>query len=124
MKNQYLNLAIVLVSICLIGCVQKSYDRTIVFSLKANGIQRIENVGIRGNDRPLNWENDFPMYYDAKDDSYKANVTMNTGYLFTEFKFVVNGEFELQNQENRKLLFKAKDTIFYTAEFNNSAELK
>ena len=37
---------------------------------------------------------------------------------FTEIKFVVNDTFELQNEDNRRVMFTEKDTTFYTAKFN------
>lgn len=43
---------------------------------------------------------------------------MNTGYLFTEIKFVVNGEIELENKGNRKITFNTKDTVRYEAQYN------
>ncbi|MDI1256277.1 MAG: hypothetical protein PSV16_09250 [Flavobacterium sp.] len=117
MKTLYKLLAIMfLFAVC--SCVQKSYNRTIVFKLDAKDIKNITTAGIRGNDKPLNWDNDFPMTFDPKDSLYKATITGNTGYLFTEVKFVVNGEFEFKDRENRKIYFENKDTIVYNAVFN------
>lgn len=118
MKTTITVLLAAMICIFLSGCVQKSYTRTLLFSLSAKNIQDIKNVGIRGNDNPFSWEHDFPMTFDAKDSTYKAIATMKTGYLFTEIKFSINGKFELQDQPNRKLQFNNKDTIHYNAAFD------
>ncbi len=52
------------------------------------------------------------------DSLYKVVITYVTGYKFTEVKFVVNDEFELQDQSNRRIVFSDKDTTIYTAVFN------
>ena len=109
---------IIVVPLVLAGCVQKSYDRTLIFTIDRPNIQDIKSVGVRGNDKPLNWENDLPLKFDSKSNTYKATVTLNSGYLFTEVKFTVNGEFELKNQENRRIDFRNKDTIYYHAAFD------
>jgi len=57
MKRIMLLLLIVLT----VSCVQKSYKRTVVFTLNVSGIKDIQKVGIRGNDKPLSWDNDMEM---------------------------------------------------------------
>ncbi len=109
---------LLLLMLLLSGCVQKSYDRTVLYVLDTKGIPNVKTVGIRGNDNPLSWEKDYLMVLDPNDSLYKATVTTRTGYLFTEIKFVVNGEFEFKDQPNRKIDFEKKDTIVYKAVFN------
>lgn len=41
-----------------------------------------------------------------------------TAYKFTEVNFVVDGEFELKEGQNRKVIFNNKDTTVYRVEFN------
>lgn len=53
-----------------------------------------------------------------KDTSYEAIFSLTTGYKFTEAKFTVNGQFELTEKDNRRILFTDKDTIVYNAKFN------
>jgi hypothetical protein len=54
-----------------------------------------------------------------KDSLYAVDVTFTTGYLGAEVKFVVNGQFELQNQDNRRFAFDIeKDTTLYRAVFD------
>ncbi|AWI26766.1 hypothetical protein [Flavobacterium pallidum] len=105
-------------TIFMCSCVQKTYDKTVLYCLDTRAIDDVRTVGIRGNDKPLNWESDFPMKLDTKDNLYKAYVTTKTGYLNTEIKFTVNGEFELKDASNRKVSLHENDTVKYVAVFN------
>ncbi len=112
-------LFIVLIAMLTSSCVQKSYKRTVVFTLDVSAIKNIKKVGIRGNDKPLSWNTDIKMKALKKDSLYQIAITGETGYKFTEVKFVVNDTFELQNKENRRVYFdKKKDTTYYKAKFN------
>jgi hypothetical protein len=100
------------------SCVQKTYQRTVVFTLDVSAIKGIKNVGIRGNDKPLNWNADLEMIPIKKDSLYRIVITGKTGYLFTEVKFTVNHDFELKEKDNRKVVFQQQDTTFYHATFD------
>ncbi len=102
----------------LVGCVQKTYKRTVVCHLNVAGIKNIQTVGIRGEGKPLSWDTDLPLTEVVKDSLYTITLSGETGYKFIEVKFTVNGEFELQNKENRRVLFSAGDTTVYKAVFN------
>ena len=102
------------------GCVQKSYTKTAVVTLSVANIKDIRSVGIRGNGKPLSWDSDFEMKTVIKDSLYTATVTTNTGYKFAEIKFTMNGEFELKEQPNRRVVFSDKDTTYYNAVFNTN----
>jgi hypothetical protein len=111
------NIIALLLCILLTSCVQKTYKRTVVYTLDVSKIKNIKKVGIRGNDKPLSWDNDTEMKEIKKDSLYQTTITTNTGYKFTEVKFVVNEQFELENKENRRVIFDAKkDTtkVFFT----------
>ena len=58
------------------------------------------------------------MKFSPKENLYKVTTTFETGYKFTEVKFVVNDTFEFQNQDNRRVDFSEKDTTFYNTKFN------
>jgi hypothetical protein len=107
-----------LLSLLVTSCVQKSYKRTVVFTLDASEIKNIKKVGIRGKDKPLSWDYDTEMKEIKKDSVYQIIITGETGYKFTEVKFVVNDTFELQNEDNRRVDFSEKDTTFFKAKFN------
>lgn len=104
-----------LLALCVVmnSCVQKTYKRTVVITLDVSKVKNIESVGIRGNGKPLTWETDYPMQAVVKDSLYKAIITTETGYLFAEGKCTVNGNFELQDQPNRRIEFDTNnDTTF------------
>ena len=119
MKNNRIT-AIISLLLLTTSCVQKTYRKTVVFILQTNPIQSIEKVGIRGNDKPLNWDADLSMKTVVKDSLYKATVTFITGYKFTEVKFVVNDRIEHQDKNNRKINFTATDTTIYNAKFDST----
>lgn len=93
------------------SCVQKTIPQKVVYLLDVSGVKNIETVGVRGADSPLSWETDLPMTAVVKDSLYRAEVTYITGYKITEVKFTINGIFELQNQENRKIRFDEKQAM-------------
>ena len=112
-------LFIILIALLTASCVQKSYKRTVVYTLDVSAIKNIKKVGIRGNDKPLSWDYDTEMKEIKKDSLYQISISGETGYKFTEVKFVVNDTFELQHKDNRRVYFDIqKDTTHYHAKFN------
>ena len=104
----------------LTGCVQKTKKHSIILLVDVSEMKDIKTVGIRGNDKPFSWNEDVAMEVVKKDSLYKKTFEINTGRLCTEVKFTVNGEFELQNQENRKVYFAEDGATVYKAKFNKS----
>jgi hypothetical protein len=102
----------------LTSCVQKSYNRKVTLLLDVSGNKNIKTVGIRGEKKPFSWNEDVEMEVIKKDSLYKKTFEMNTGRLCTELKFTINGEFEFQNQENRKVYFSEDGATVYKAKFN------
>ncbi len=100
------------------SCVQESYNQTVTVILDASGIKNIKTVGVRGEGKPLSWDEDFEMKPLIKDSLYTATFSGKTGYLFAEIKFVVNGEFELKDQNNRRVVFDKSRKTIYKAKFN------
>lgn len=113
-----ITLSIVFLALLSSSCVQKTYKKTVVFSLDVSGIKNIKKVGIRGENDPLNWNYDSEMIVLKKDSLYKAIISFETGYKFAEIKFTVNDDFELKDKDNRRITFSDKDTTFYKAKFN------
>jgi hypothetical protein len=113
-----LRLTAILLALFLTSCVQKTFKKTIVFTLDASEIKNIKKVGIRGNDKPHSWDYDTEMKELKKDSLYQITITGETGYQFTEVKFVVNDNFEFQNEDNRRVVFSEKDTTYFKAKFN------
>ena len=115
--------SIILISLLLLSltsCVQKSYTKTVVITLKVSNSKDIKSVGIRGQGKPLSWDNDVEMNPVVKDSLYTATITGVTGYKFAEIKFTVNGDFELKEQPNRRVIFNDKDTTYYNALFDSN----
>jgi PBP1b-binding outer membrane lipoprotein LpoB len=112
-------IALLLIAIGLSSCVQKTYERKVKFILDVSKIENIKTVGIRGSNNPLSWQKDIEMKPIFKDSIYAVDVTFVTGYLGAEVKFVVNDEFEFQDQENRRIPFDLmKDTTIFRAVYN------
>jgi putative oxidoreductase len=108
----------ILTVLILSSCVQKSYQRTVVLLLDVSKVKDIKSVGIRGNGKPLSWDQDYPMQEVVKDSLYKAVITTQTGFLFAELKFTVNGNFELKDKDNRRIYFDKNGTTVYKAKFD------
>lgn len=53
-----------------------------------------------------------------KDSLYQITLTEETGYKFTEVKFVVNNTFEFQNENNRRVIFSENDITYFNVKFN------
>lgn len=99
------------------GCVQSTRTRVAVLTLDVSGMGPIKSVGVRGEGNPLSWREDYPMSVMVKDSLYTVTLTGQTPYDFTEIKFTVNGQFELEGKDNRRLVFTG-DTTYYSAKFN------
>lgn len=109
---------ILLSFLALTSCVQKSSKKTVILKLNVQGIKNIQSVGIRGNEKPLSWEYDMELKPIIKDALYTATFSIVTGYKFTEAKFTVNSQFELNEKGNRRILFSENDTTVYEATFD------
>jgi len=68
----------------------------------------------------MSWKQDLPMKEIIKDSIYQVDFAIHTGYKFAEFKFVVNDDFELKDQANRKLYFEDDQKTIYKAIFNSN----
>ncbi len=100
------------------SCVQKKYKKTVVFTVNTSAKKNITTVGIRGNGKPLSWNEDVALVASNKDSSYSIPITFETGYTFTEVKFVINDTLELQDKGNRRINFEKGDTTFYQCVFD------
>lgn len=102
----------------LFSCVQKTVDRTVVYRLTIDTTAKINSIGLRGNDKPLNSQKDHVMNTIIADSLYETVITYKTGLLFTEVKFTMNGEKELKDQPSRRIDFAEGDTTYVHAVFN------
>ena len=86
--------------------VQESKEQRVLFQLDTSSFTGdIQTVGIRGEGNPLSWRTDFPLVKNEKTGLYEGECRANTGYAKTEVKFVINGEFEFQDDSNRVIYF-------------------
>jgi putative oxidoreductase len=106
-------ISLMIILLALASCVQPSYNKTVVVTLDVSALKNIQSVGIRGEGKPLSWEADYPMTEVVKDSVYRAIITTKTGYLFATYKCTVNGNFELQEQPNRRIIFDTKKDTTY-----------
>jgi hypothetical protein len=100
-----------------IGCVQPTRTRVAVLTLDVSGMGPVKSVGVRGEGNPLSWRKDYPMTALSEDSLYTVTLTSQTPYDFTEIKFTVNGQYELEGKDNRRLVFTG-DSTFFRAKFN------
>jgi hypothetical protein len=117
MKNYNL-ITTIFLALFMTSCVQKSYKQIIKFTVVVNGKKDIKTVGVRGKGKPFNWYNDLELTPIVKDSLYTAIIETTTGYKFAEVKFAVDGNMELEDKPNRKVIFSEKDTTYYNAIFN------
>ncbi|NHM05988.1 hypothetical protein G4D82_02040 [Flavobacterium sp. CYK-4] len=116
MKTNIILLAFI--SLLMSACVQKTQLQKVTYTLDVSKVKNIEKVGIRGADSPLSWESDLEMKPLVKDSLYQIEVRYLTGYKGTEVKFTVNGNFELQNRDNRPVRFAANSNSEFSAVFD------
>ncbi|MEL1245022.1 hypothetical protein AAEO56_12160 [Flavobacterium sp. DGU11] len=109
---------LLLITLLLYSCVQETRQQVVTFTIDTKGIPPGSSVAVRGGDKPLSWEQDYPLVYDSVSGTYKATVQIATGYLFTEYKYVVNGTFELANEENRRAIFSADGNTVLNDKYN------
>lgn len=102
------------------ACVQPAYKRVVVVTLDVSALESVETAGIRGDDSPLSWYEDYPMQEVVKDSLYRAVIVAETGYLYGEFKCTVNGVSELENKDSRRVYFAESDTTYYEAVFDKA----
>ncbi|WP_299525828.1 hypothetical protein [Winogradskyella sp.] len=117
---KYLKAIIIYLLIITQSCVQETHTKTVTFKVDMNGVENTENIGIRGNFTSSPWNETAPLTDDDGDGIYEGTFSQKTAVNGIEFKFVNNGEFELEGQNNRSIQFEYKpETIIYEAVFNN-----
>ncbi|WP_299361696.1 hypothetical protein [Winogradskyella sp.] len=102
------------------SCVQETHTKTVTFRVDMSGVENPKNVGVRGNFTSNSWSETEPLTDDNNDGIYEGTFSQKTAVNGIQFKFVNNGEFELDGQDNRTVTFEYKpETIVYKAVFNN-----
>lgn len=94
-----------ILALTLVSCVQKAYERKVELTLRLPKKQAVTTIGVYGSDKPLSWQQPLSLEPIIADSVYRVTFTSKTGYLQTELKFMVNDQWELNNQPNRILKY-------------------
>ncbi len=117
---KYLKALLICIFITSQSCVQKTHIKNVTFKVDMSAVENPQNVGIRGNFTDNPWSDTAPLTDDNNDGIYEGTFSQKTAVNSVQFKFVNNGEFELDGQDNRSIQFEYKpETIVYEAVFNN-----
>lgn len=110
MKNSLVGLIALI--LLLASCVQPTRRYEVEFELMIPMGSLVENISIQGADYPLSWEEATPLKRRDSDSLYTVKVAFQTGYLYTEYKYKMNGVYELKEQDNRRIQFKEGQTTY------------
>lgn len=103
------------------SCVQATKKQTIHFEVDVRQEADLSSISVRGSLAPLNCNDNFELSDEDQDSIYTGSITFDIPYDYVNIKFVKNAEqFELDNQDNRKLVFDKSQTTTYQAIFNQS----
>ncbi|MFN4314629.1 MAG: hypothetical protein ACK4E0_10075 [Chitinophagaceae bacterium] len=117
LKFKAVLLACMLLSVAT-SCVQKTVEKTVLVQVLVHGKTGIEKLGIRGEGNPLSWYEDRLLQPVVADSLYETSFISKTGFLYTEYKFTLNGDFEWEDGPARRIYYNQPgDTIFIKAEF-------
>ena len=101
------------------GCVQEEHLKKVTFRLDMRAVQNVGKLGLKGEFTNPQWEQIIPLLDTNGDHIYEATVSHETAQNTVEFKFVLNGIYELKDQENRVLRFKYEpEDLLYDAVFD------
>lgn len=102
------------------GCVQEEHLKKVTFRVDMGAVQNIGEVGLRGEFTNPQWEPIITLLDTNGDHIYEVTISQITAQNMVEFKFVHNGIYELQDQENRVLHMKYEpEVLVYDAVFDN-----
>ena len=109
-----------MISSLLVSCVQETHIKKVSFEVNMKGVQNFESVGIRGDIKPLSWQETSLLSDDNNDSIYTSTLEFDTAGNQLNFKFVINGEvFELDGTDNRVLPFEYKmEELIYSTSFD------
>lgn len=109
--------------ISLVSCVQEEHLKTVTFKVDMRGVASVSQVGIKGEFTNPSWKVIIPLTDADADGIYETTLSQTTAVSNVEFKFVNDGVYELQDQNNRVLYFEYKpETRTYTAVWDTANE--
>ena len=120
-RNNYLIAIWILLLLSLSACVQERHNKNILISVDMTGTSEFEKVGIRGDLKPLGWQESLLLEDYDKDSIYTAEVIINTASNQLNFKLVLDEDlFELEGKENRIIPFEYKtESLQYITAFDS-----
>jgi len=113
-------ISILTLGLLLTSCVQKQHMKTVTFKVDMNAIEKVGQVGLRGEFINSSWKQTIVLTDLDKDGIYEVTLSQETAQNTAEFKFTHNGTYELKGENNRKLNLEYKpEKLVYEAVFNN-----
>lgn len=85
-----------------------------------NPAENTGQIGLRGSFTSPPWEVTLPMIDEDMDGTYETTLSQKTAQNEIQFKFIQNGQYELEGHDNRVIVFEYKpEDILYTAIFDD-----
>lgn len=120
-STRSLTLVFLLVSLSL-----SAQDRKVKFSVDMRA-ESAQNVAIKGSISPLSWDKGLSLKDEDGDGVFEVDVAFNTSNRYVEFKFVNNGQEELDGSDKRIVWFTDSaqiiDRTFNEFEYFNTGQL-
>ncbi|MEM1326520.1 MAG: S41 family peptidase [Bacteroidota bacterium] len=108
------------------SCSSKA-QYTITFQVDTKHITP-QNITIRGSVSPLSWDKDYRLTDEDGDGIYTATISFKTSDRSVQFRFVNEGETELQGSDARRIFFKdepiTKTYIFNEFDYYTAKDLE
>ncbi|MDT0605825.1 S41 family peptidase [Croceitalea rosinachiae] len=87
-------------------CTADAQEKNVSFKVDTKNFEDVNTVSIRGNIAPLSQKEDYKLVDNDGDGVYEASIDFNTSKRNVKFKFLINGQAELQGSDNRVIWFK------------------
>jgi uncharacterized membrane protein YphA (DoxX/SURF4 family)/C-terminal processing protease CtpA/Prc len=81
-------------------------ERNVSLTLDTRNLQDVQLVSVRGNIKPLSQNKDYKLTDTNGDGIFETTIDFKTSKRNVKFKFVVDGQMELQGSDARLLWFK------------------
>ena len=98
--------------------------KKVTFELDMRQVSDFKTVGLRGDIKPLSWQENTLLSDTDGDSIYTTTLVFDTASNQLNFKFVVNDEeFELEGLNNRALPFEYKpEELVYKSAFDQESQ--
>ena len=105
-----------------IACVQDFREIRIDFQVDMNAVDTIGQVGIIGENEPLNWDTPTFLSDEDGDGIYSKTITIKAAYNYAAFKFTNDSQIELNGKGNRSVIFREKTSTSYNGVYDELSE--